>query len=338
MPTTSSHRVHPEPLMTSKLDQLKTMTVVVADTGDIESIRAFRPTDCTTNPTLILKAAQMPAYSEIVGEALSWGSRQAGAAEAVNAAICDRLAVSFGTELAQIVPGRVSTEVDADLSFDTARTVDKARAIIADYESRGIGRERILVKMASTWEGIRAAEILQREGIDCNLTLLFSLEQAAAAAEAGAFLISPFVGRILDWYAKAEGRGYEPEEDPGVLSVRRIYAYYKRHGYKTVVMGASFRSTGEIEALAGCDRLTIAPSLLEALAKDETRLERRLDPIDAAHAGVDRIATDEPSFRFAMNEDPMATEKLAEGIRMFAKDLRTLRGVIAQKVDGAAAA
>ncbi len=338
MPTTSSHRVHPEPLMTSKLDQLKTMTVVVADTGDIESIRAFRPTDCTTNPTLILKAAQMPAYSEIVGEALSWGSRQAGAAEAVNAAICDRLAVSFGTELARIVPGRVSTEVDADLSFDTARTVDKARAIIADYESRGIGRERILVKMASTWEGIRAAEILQREGIDCNLTLLFSLEQAAAAAEAGAFLISPFVGRILDWYAKAEGRGYEPEEDPGVLSVRRIYAYYKRHGYKTVVMGASFRSTGEIEALAGCDRLTIAPSLLEALAKDETRLERRLDPIDAAHAGVDRIATDEPSFRFAMNEDPMATEKLAEGIRMFAKDLRTLRGVIAQKVDGAAAA
>jgi transaldolase len=324
--------------MTSKLDQLKTMTVVVADTGDIESIRAFRPTDCTTNPTLILKAAQMPAYSEIVGEALSWGSRQAGAAEAVNAAICDRLAVSFGTELARIVPGRVSTEVDADLSFDTARTVDKARAIIADYESRGIGRERILVKMASTWEGIRAAEILQREGIDCNLTLLFSLEQAAAAAEAGAFLISPFVGRILDWYAKAEGRGYEPEEDPGVLSVRRIYAYYKRHGYKTVVMGASFRSTGEIEALAGCDRLTIAPSLLEALAKDETRLERRLDPIDAAHAGVDRIATDEPSFRFAMNEDPMATEKLAEGIRMFAKDLRTLRGVIAQKVDGAAAA
>jgi len=325
-------------LMTSKLDQLKTMTVVVADTGDIESIRAFRPTDCTTNPTLILKAAQMPAYSEIVGEALSWGSRQVGAAEAVNAAICDRLAVSFGTELARIVPGRVSTEVDADLSFDTARTVDKARAIIADYESRGIGRERILVKMASTWEGIRAAEILQREGIDCNLTLLFSLEQAAAAAEAGAFLISPFVGRILDWYAKAEGRGYEPEEDPGVLSVRRIYAYYKRHGYKTVVMGASFRSTGEIEALAGCDRLTIAPSLLEALAKDETRLERRLDPVDAAHAGVDRIATDEPSFRFAMNEDPMATEKLAEGIRMFAKDLRTLRGVIAQKVDGAAAA
>jgi transaldolase len=338
MPTTSSQRVHPELLMTSKLDQLKTMTVVVADTGDIESIRAFRPTDCTTNPTLILKAAQMPAYSDIVDEAMSWGRHQSGSSEAVNAAICDRLAVSFGTELARIVPGRVSTEVDADLSFDTARTVEKARAIIADYESRGIGRDRILVKMASTWEGIRAAEILQREGIDCNLTLLFSLEQAAAAAEAGAFLISPFVGRILDWYAKAEGRGYEPEEDPGVLSVRRIYAYYKRHGYKTVVMGASFRSTGEIEALAGCDRLTIAPSLLEALARDETRLERRLDPIDAAKAGVDRIATDEPSFRFAMNEDPMATEKLAEGIRMFAKDLRTLRGVIAQKVEGAAAA
>ncbi|MCP8937999.1 transaldolase [Alsobacter sp. SYSU M60028] len=324
--------------MTSKLDQLKTMTVVVADTGDIESIRAFRPTDCTTNPTLILKAAQMPAYAEILEEALAWGRRQGGSREAVVAAIGDRLAVNFGAELTRIVPGRVSTEVDADLSFDTARTVDKARAIIAAYEARGIGRERILVKIASTWEGIRAAEILQREGIDCNLTLLFSLVQAVAAAEANAFLISPFVGRILDWYAKAEGRGYEPEEDPGVLSVRRIYAYYKRHGHKTVVMGASFRSTGEIEALAGCDRLTIAPSLLEALSRDTTRLERKLDPIVAAQAGGERIAVDEAGFRFALNEDAMATEKLAEGIRMFAKDLRTLRGMIAEKLEAVVAA
>lgn len=324
--------------MASKLDQLKAMTVVVADTGDIDSIRAFQPTDCTTNPTLILKAAQMPAYARIVDEAIGWGRKQGGTRQGVIAAVADRLAVSFGSELAGIVPGRVSTEVDADLSFDTKATVEKARAIIAAYEARGIGRERILIKIASTWEGIKAAEILQREGIDCNLTLLFSLCQAAAAAEAGVFLISPFVGRILDWYVKAEGRSFEPEDDPGVLSVRRIYAYYKRHGYGTVVMGASFRSMGEIEALAGCDRLTIAPALLEALAGDSGTLVRKLDPVADAAKGIDKVPGDEPAFRFALNADAMATEKLAEGIRLFAKDLASLRAAIAARLDDAAAA
>ncbi|MFZ4531631.1 MAG: transaldolase [Alsobacter sp.] len=318
--------------MPSKLDQLKSMTVVVADTGDIEAIRAFRPTDCTTNPTLILKAAQMPAYAAIVDEAVTWGRGTGGSREAVVAAVADRLAVSFGAELTRIVPGRVSTEVDADLSFDTQATVAKARAVIAAYAARGIGRERILVKIASTWEGIRAAAILQAEGIDCNLTLLFSLAQAAAAAEAGAFLISPFVGRILDWHVKAEGRSFGPEEDPGVLSVRRIYAYYKRHGHGTVVMGASFRNTGEIEALAGCDRLTIAPALLEALQADDGSLVLRLDPVAAAAEAPTRLATGEPAFRFALNEDAMATEKLAEGIRLFARDLRALHAMVAERL------
>jgi transaldolase len=318
--------------MPSKLDQLKSMTVVVADTGDIEAIRAFRPTDCTTNPTLILKAAQMPAYAAIVDEAVAWGRSTGGSREAIVAAVADRLAISFGAELTRIVPGRVSTEVDADLSFDTQATVAKARAVIAAYAARGIDRERILVKIASTWEGIRAAAILQTEGIDCNLTLLFSLAQAAAAAEAGAFLISPFVGRILDWHVKAEGRSFGPEEDPGVLSVRRIYAYYKRHGHGTVVMGASFRNTGEIEALAGCDRLTIAPALLEALQADDGPLARRLDPVAAVAEGPDRLATGEPAFRFALNEDAMATEKLAEGIRLFARDLRALHATVAERL------
>ncbi len=321
--------------MVSKLEQLKAMTVVVADTGDIGSIRAFKPTDCTTNPTLILKAAQMPAYAGIVDEALAWGRTQAGDPATVAAAVADRLAVSFGAELTAIVPGRVSTEVDADLSFDTAATVAKARAIIAAYAARGIGRDRILIKIAATWEGIRAAEILQREGIDCNLTLLFSLVQAAACAEAGAFLISPFVGRILDWHVKAEGRSFGPEEDPGVLSVRRIYAYYKRHGHPTVVMGASFRSVGEIEALAGCDRLTIAPALLETLAADTGPLPRKLDAAASAAVGADRLDTSEPAFRFALNEDAMATEKLAEGIRQFARDLRSLRDMITTRLAAA---
>ena len=313
--------------MSSKLDQLKSMTVVVADTGDIEAIQAFQPTDCTTNPTLILKAAQMPAYAHLVDEAVQWGRAQGGDQAAVVAGVCDRLAVTFGTELSRIVPGRVSTEVDADLSFNTAASVAKGRAIIADYQSRGVGRERVLIKLASTWEGIRAAEILEAEGINCNLTLLFCLAQAAAAAEAGAFLISPFVGRILDWHAKAEGRTFAADEDPGVLSVRAIYAYNKRHGYNTVVMGASFRNQGEIESLAGCDRLTIAPALLDSLAKDQGTLVRQLDAATAAKQGGDKLASDEASFRFALNEDAMATEKLAEGIRSFAKDLRSLRAM-----------
>jgi transaldolase len=314
--------------MPTKLDQLKTMTIVVADTGDIGSIKAFHPTDCTTNPTLILKAAQMPAYAEIVSESVAWAKAHGGDKAAQAARACDRLAVSFGAELTRLVPGRVSTEVDADLSFDTAKTVAKARAIIQDYAARGIDRKRILIKIAATWEGIRAAEILQKEGIDCNLTLLFSLVQAVACAEAGVFLISPFVGRILDWNVKAGGGPYTSETDPGVLSVRRIYEYYKAHDHNTIVMGASFRNIGEIEALAGCDRLTIAPQLLEQLQGDSGTLPRALDPA-AVTSKPAKVATDEASFRWGMNEDAMATEKLAEGIRAFAKDLAALRQMIA---------
>jgi transaldolase len=255
----------------------------------------------------------------------------------VVAAICDRLAVAFGTELANIVPGRVSTEVDADLSFDTEATLAKARAIIKAYEERGIGREKILIKIASTWEGIRAAEILEKEGIDCNLTLLFSQTQAQACAEAGVFLISPFVGRILDWHVKAGGGPYTGETDPGVLSVRKIYAAYKAQGIKTVVMGASFRNIGEIEALAGCDRLTISPALLDELAKAEGELPRKLSP-DTIETIQPLPRLDEKSFRFALNEDAMATEKLSEGIRSFVKDLRGLRTLVAQRLDEAKAA
>jgi transaldolase len=323
--------------MASKLDRLREMTVIVADTGDIEAVRRLKPQDCTTNPTLLLKAVEMPAYAGFLDEAMAWGRRQGGSREAVVEAVCDRLAVAFGAELAGIVPGRVSTEVDADLSFDTAATVDKARAIIRAYEQRGIGRERILIKIASTWEGIRAAEVLQREGIDCNLTLLFSLIQAAACADAGAFLISPFVGRILDWHVKAGGGPYTGETDPGVQSVRAIYAYYKAHGLKTVVMGASFRNAQEIETLAGCDRLTISPALLDELAKSEGDLPRRLSPEGAAGAPA-RHTLDEPRFRFLLNEDAMATEKLSEGIRAFVKDLRALRGLVARRMEDKVAA
>lgn len=320
--------------MTSKLDQLKSMTVVVADTGDFAAIEAVKPVDCTTNPTLILKAAEMEAYRDLVDEAVIWAGKQGGSREARIGAACDRLAVTFGTELTKRVPGRVSTEVDADLSFDTAASVAKGRAIIADYAARGVGRERILIKLASTWEGIRAAEILQKDGIDCNLTLLFSLSQAVAGAEAGAFLISPFVGRILDWYKKSTGQEYTAETDPGVLSVRTIYAYYKAHGHHTVVMGASFRNVGEIEALAGCDRLTIAPALLDQLAKDNGPLARRLDPANAAaSAKPARVATDEVSFRWALNQDAMATEKLAEGIRGFAADLGKLKTMMGSRIN-----
>jgi transaldolase len=318
--------------MVSKLDQLKSMTTIVADTGDIESIRAFKPTDCTTNPTLILKASQMPAYAHLVEEAVNWGRGKGAPAGAVT----DRLAVNFGAELSKIVPGRVSTEVDADLSFDTKASLEKARGLIADYESRGVSRERILIKLASTWEGIRAAEVLQREGIDCNLTLQFSLIQAIACADAKTFLISPFVGRILDWHVKNEGKTFTAETDPGVISVRNIYAYYKSYGVETVVMGASFRNTGEIEALAGCDRLTIAPALLDTLAKDEGKLARVLDPETAAKVKPPVIKLDEASFRFHMNEDPMATEKLSEGIRQFSKDLRSLRQTVSAALSKAA--
>ena len=323
--------------MASKLDQLRAMTVVVADTGDIDAVRRLKPQDCTTNPSLLLKAVELPAYADLYEETLHWGRRQGGSAEAVAAAVADRLAVAFGAELAGIVPGRVSTEVDADLSFDTEATVAKAREVIAAYAERGVSRERILIKIASTWEGIRAAERLQREGIDCNLTLLFSLVQAAACADACAFLISPFVGRILDWHVKAGGGPYRGETDPGVLSVRRIYAYYKAHGIGTVVMGASFRNAGEIEVLAGCDRLTISPALLDELAADQGALPRRLSP-DAVKDAPARMRLDEKSFRFLLNEDAMATEKLAEGIRQFVKDWRSLRGLVARRLEGAQAA
>jgi len=304
----------------SKLGQLRAMTTVVADTGDMDSIRIFKPTDSTTNPTLIFKAAQLPAYSHLVDEAVAWG-RKAGAPAG---AVTDRLAINFGAELTRIVPGRVSTEVDADLSFDAAGTIAKAKALIGAYEARGVGRERILIKIAATWEGAQAASALQREGIDCNLTLIFSLAQAIACADSRAFLISPFVGRILDWHVKAGGGPYAAEADPGVQSVRAIYAYYKTYGVSTLVMGASFRNAGEIEALAGCDRLTISPQLLDELAKDQGILKRAMSP-DAPGPAPARVAMDEKRFRWMLNEDAMATEKLAEGIRTFAKDLAALR-------------
>ena len=317
--------------MTSKLEALRALSVVVADTGDMDSIKAFKPTDSTTNPTLILKAAQLPAYAHLVEEAVAWGAKRGASAGLVT----DRLAVNFGAELTRIVPGRVSTEVDADLSFDTAATIAKARAIIADYASRGIGREHILIKIAATWEGAQAAAVLQREGVDCNLTLIFSLAQAIACADAKAFLISPFVGRIIDWHVKAGGGPYDSESDPGVVSVGQIYAYYKTYGIDTVVMGASFRNTAEIAALAGCDRLTISPQLLAELAKDEGALPRRLDPKSPGVAPA-RINLDEKLYRWLINEDAMATEKLAEGIRQFAKDLASLRAMVSKRVAEAA--
>jgi transaldolase len=313
----------------NKLESLREMSVVVADTGDMGSIEAFKPTDSTTNPTLILKASQMPAYKALVDEAVAWG-RKTGAKPGE---VTDRLAVNFGEALTKIVPGRVSTEVDADLSFDTQATIDKARALIAAYESRGVKRDRILIKIASTWEGAQAAAVLQREGIDCNMTLIFSLAQAVACADAKAFLISPFVGRILDWHVKAGGGPYTPETDPGVQSVRQIYAYYKTYGIKTVVMGASFRSVGEIEALAGCDRLTISPQYLGELAKAEGTLERKLDP-KAPGKPPEPMKLDEKAFRWAFNEDAMGTEKLAEGIRSFAADLAKLRKMAAERLAG----
>jgi len=311
----------------NKLESLREMSVVVADTGDMGSIHEFKPTDSTTNPTLILKASQMPAYKELVEEAISWGRKN----KASPGEVTDRLAVNFGEALTKIVPGRVSTEVDADLSFDTQATLAKARALIAAYDARGVDRKRILIKIASTWEGAQAAAVLQREGIDCNMTLIFSLAQAVACADARAFLISPFVGRILDWHVKAGGGPYTSETDPGVHSVREIYAYYKTYGVSTVVMGASFRNIGEIEALAGCDRLTISPQLLGELAKAEGSLSRQLDPKSPGKP-PEPIKLDEKSFRWRFNEDQMATEKLSDGIRLFAKDLAALRKMAAERL------
>lgn len=316
--------------MASRLDQLRTMTTVVADTGDIEAVRRLKPVDCTTNPSIVLKALGSPEFIDVMDEAIDWGSRQAGATEARVAAVADRLAVSVGATLAALVPGRVSTEVDADLSFDCAASISRAREIIADYAERQIGRERILVKLAATWEGIRAAEELQKSGIDCNLTLVFHRAQAIACADAGVFLISPFVGRITDWYKKSTGKSYAPDEDPGVLSVRSIYNYYKAHDIDTVVMGASFRSTGQIEALAGCDRLTVGPALLHELEESDGKVERKLFP-DRFEPEA-RVDMGERRFRWEMNEDAMATEMLAAGIRSFAKDLEALRGIVRQRL------
>jgi transaldolase len=319
--------------MASKLDQLRAMTVVVADTGDIDAVRRLKPQDCTTNPSLLLKAVEAPAYAGLVEEALHGGRRRNGSAEAVTAAVADRLAVAFGTELAGIVPGRVSTEVDADLSFDTEATIAKAREVIAAYAERGVPRERILIKIASTWEGIKAAEILQKEGIHCNLTLLFGLHQAIACAEAKVTLISPFVGRILDWYKKSTGKeSYAPTEDPGVVSVTRIYEYYKHHGYKTEVMGASFRNLDEIKELAGCDLLTISTDLLADLAKETGDLPRKLDPKKAAQADVPKIEMNETVFRKMHEEDKMAKDKLAEGIDGFSKAITGLEKSLTERL------
>lgn len=317
--------------MSSKLDQLKAMTDVVADTGDIEAIRRFHPLDATTNPSLLLKAAALPHYAQLLDQAKSWSGARGGSDAEQLANCCDRFAVDVGREILAIIPGRISTEVDARLSFDTTATMDRARKLIGMYEEAGIGRERILIKAASTWEGIRAAEQLEKEGINCNLTLLFGFGQAVACADAGVFLISPFVGRILDWYkANTDLVIEKPQDDPGVQSVSRIYDYYKQHGYKTVVMGASFRNTGEIEALAGCDRLTISPQLLEELAADDGELPRQLDG-KSASSDVAKYSPDEPRFRYDLNADAMATEKLAEGIRNFVADQVKLEQLISER-------
>ncbi len=314
--------------MPDKLTQLKNMTVVVADTGDINSIRKYTPEDATTNPSLIYKASQMEEYRHLVIKALSWASDQGGCNKEKIDNTLDYLAVSFGREILNIVPGRISTEVDARLSFDTEQTIERARKLIQLYENEGISKNRVLIKIAATWEGIRAAEALEKEGINCNLTLLFGKAQAIACAEAGVFLISPFVGRILDWFKSKGGKDYTAETDPGVQSVKWIYNYYKKFQYRTVVMGASFRNVGEIEELAGCDRLTIGPNFLEELQSDTGNLPQKLQPDSDYPADLEKISLDEKTFRWMMNEDTMATEKLAEGIRQFSADLRKLERLI----------
>jgi len=304
--------------MTSKLDQLKQFTTVVADTGDIDAIARLKPVDATTNPSLLLKAAALPRYAELLKQAVAASKGDVDLAS-------DRFGVTVGREILQVIPGRISTEVDARLSFDTQATLSRAKRLVELYEEAGVSRERILIKIASTWEGIRAAEQLEKSGVQTNLTLLFSFAQARACADAGAFLISPFVGRIYDWYKKAEGRDYAGSEDPGVQSVTRIYDYFKAQGHKTVVMGASFRNVGQIEQLAGCDRLTISPELLQQLAEDNGPLERKLD---SEVSGQSEARISESQFRWDMNEDAMATEKLAEGIRGFARDQEKLEKLL----------
>ena len=306
----------------NQLAQLKQYTTVVADTGDFQAMQVFQPHDATTNPSLILKAVQKPEYRPLLDETVS-AHRGKPVAE-----IIDHLLIAFGLKILAIIPGRVSTETDARLSFDTEGTIAKARHLIALYEAVGVKRERVLIKIASTWEGIRAAEVLEKEGIRCNMTLLFSLPQAIACAEANAQLISPFVGRIYDWFKKATGTDYQGADDPGVQSVKRIYDYYKKFGYKTEVMGASFRNTSQILELAGCDLLTISPDLLQKLAETDGPVERKLSADAAAGTGLQKLSLDEKAFRLALNEDAMATEKLAEGIRLFCADAVKLEQLI----------
>ena len=319
----------------SQLDELKKYTVVVADTGDFESMRAFTPQDATTNPSLILQAAEKPQYRHLIDQAISEHKGSALTGPALLDSVIDRVLILFGKEILKIVPGRVSTEVDARLSFDTEGTVAKARKLIADYAREGISKERVLIKIASTWEGIKAAEILQKEGINCNLTLLFSMAQAVACAEGGIKLISPFVGRILDWFKASTKQEYTATTDPGVISVTEIYHYYKKHGHATEVMGASFRNKGEITELAGCDLLTIAPSLLAELAASDEPLVRKLDPAASAAMDIPKRVYDEKTFRLELNDDAMATEKTAQGIRNFSIDIVKLEKVLSAALSAA---
>ena len=317
--------------MTTQLDSLRNMTVVVADTGDIEAIKKYQPQDATTNPSLILSASGLPQYSPLIDEAVSYAKAQSNDKSQQLIDAEDKLAVNIGLEILKIVPGRISTEVDARLSYDTQATVEKARKLIALYNAAGISNDRILIKIASTWQGIRAAEILEKEGINCNLTLLFSEAQARACAEAGVYLISPFVGRILDWYkANSDKKEYAPAEDPGVISVTKIYNYYKEYDYNTVVMGASFRNVGEITELAGCDRLTIAPALLKELQENSTALVRKLEYKGEVKAKPQPLT--EAEFYWQHNSDAMAVEKLADGIRKFAVDQEKLETMLSAKL------
>ncbi|MGA9453766.1 MAG: transaldolase [Verrucomicrobiia bacterium] len=316
----------------TQLDQLKKFTTVVADTGDFAALKQYAPQDATTNPSLIFKAAQMPEYRFLVDKAIAENKKSGVGGEKLRRNIMDDLLVLFGVEILKIVPGRVSTETDANLAFDTEGLIAKARRFIELYRAHGIGRERILIKIATTWEGVRAAEILQREGINCNMTLLFSLPQAVACAEAKARLISPFVGRIMDWYKAKEKKDFAPAEDPGVLSVKEIYGYYKKFGHGTEVMGASFRNAGEILELAGCDLLTISPQLMGELTKSATPVARKLSPELARGSQIERLQLDEKKFRWLFNENAMATEKTAEGIRLFNADALKLEQFIAAKL------
>jgi len=319
--------------MPSQYDQLLEYTIVVADTGDVDAIAKIKPQDATTNPSLITKAAVMPEYSKLIDDAVAGGNSDLSL-------IMDKVSVNFGIEITKIVPGYVSTEVDARLSFDTEATIEKARKLIEHYKEKGIDRSRILIKIAATWEGIQAAKVLEAEGITCNLTLIFSLAQAIACAEVGVTLISPFVGRIMDYYKKEElakdkdFKGFKPEEDPGVVSVKEIYNYYKKHGYNTIVMGASFRNIDEILQLSGCDRLTISPSLIEKLKEDGT-VEKHLDATKSIEADIPKIDVDEKKFRMMLCMNPMATEKLAAGIRGFTKDIEKLEAIISDKIKAA---